>query len=282
VPPRRFDGRRLRAVRRSADMHQRELAKELGLGSHVPVATWESGRGFPPAEKLPGIARVLGEDIDELFPRDGDPDLVDLRCDAGYSQSKTAELLKVVSRFQLGMAERGARRLDESAVPALADLYGVSVEELEAAQARAFGEVVPTEAVVPTRRTLADTLDELIGAAFPEDEPTAEDVAAAVNAKIGAEVLSAEQVAALLSGRPATEIFNDGVRAVVFEALGLYFDVSPMVFRDSQSIERRVLEDIRYLAAQHDITLAARGGEGGVSPAFLAVLNELVAGESGE
>ncbi|MFJ9058527.1 helix-turn-helix domain-containing protein [Streptomyces sp. NPDC102409] len=279
MPPRRFDGRRLRARRREVDMHQRVLGREVGVGSHEPVARWESGKSVPPAEKLPAIARALATDIDTLFPRDGAPDLVDLRCDAGYSQSHAADLLETVSRFRLGAAERGVRKLDEASLLGPARLYGVTVEELQAAQRRSFGEDVPTRETASTAgKQLAEKLSGLMGEAFPGSPPTAGELAAAVNGKIGAEVLKAEQVDALLAGVSAEDIFDDGARTVVYEALGLYFDVSPMVFHDGQSAQRRVLEDIRFLAAQHDVALAARGGEGGVSPAFLAVLNELLAG----
>ncbi|MER7312675.1 helix-turn-helix domain-containing protein [Streptomyces halstedii] len=277
MPPRRFDGRRLRARRRAVDMHQKVLGREAGVGSHEPVARWESGKSIPPAEKLPAIARALGVDIDTLFPRNGDPDLVDLRCDAGYSQSHAAEVTEAVSRFRLGAAERGVRKLDETSLPALAALYGVTVEELKAAQRRSFGEIAAAqEPAEPSSPQLADTLSGLMQGAFPERRPTAAELAAAVNSKVSAEVLKAEQVDALLSGARAQDIFEDGARTVAFEALGLYFDVSPMVFHDGQSAQQRVLEDIRFLAAQHDVALAARGGERGVSPAFLAVLNKLL------
>ncbi|AWL37140.1 MULTISPECIES: helix-turn-helix transcriptional regulator [unclassified Streptomyces] len=277
MPPRRFDGRRLRARRRAVDMHQKVLGREAGVGSHEPVARWESGKSIPPAEKLPAIARALGVDIDTLFPRNGDPDLVDLRCDAGYSQSHAAEVTEAVSRFRLGAAERGVRKLDETSLPALAALYGVTVEELKAAQRRSFGEIAAAqEPAEPSSPQLADTLSGLMQGAFPERRPTAAELAAAVNSKVSAEVLKAEQVDALLSGARAQDIFDDGARTVAFEALGLYFDVSPMVFHDGQSAQQRVLEDIRFLAAQHDVALAARGGERGVSPAFLAVLNKLL------
>ncbi|MFF5727962.1 helix-turn-helix domain-containing protein [[Kitasatospora] papulosa] len=283
MPPRRFDGRRLRARRREADMHQRVLGREAGVGSHEPVARWESGKSIPPAEKLPAIARALGADIDVLFPRDGDPDLVDLRCDAGYSQSHAAELSEAVSRFRLGAAERGVRKLDEASLPDLAGLYGVTVEELQAAQRRSFGESAPTsEPVESSGPQLADTLSELMEARFPDSRPGAGELAAAVNEKIGTEVLKPEHVDALLGGASAEDIFDDGARTVAFEALGLYFDVSPMVFHNGQSAQKRVLEDIRFLAAQHDVALAARGGEGGISPAFLAVLNKLLADDEGE
>lgn len=273
MPPRRFDRHRLRAVRRAADLPQRELAEALGLGSHVPVAGWESGKSFPPAEKMPAIAQALRRDIDELFPREGDPDLIDLRCDAGYSQGKAAEQVAGVSRFQLGAAERGTRRLDEEAVPELADLYGVSVDQLLAAQARAFGEAVPA---VDAPSASPVTLGELVDAAFPEANRTATDIAEAINTRAGADVLTTRHVAELLRGASPAEVFSGSASTVAFEAMGLYFGVSPLVFHDRPSADRRVLQDLRHLAARHDVVLAARGGEEGVSTAFLAVLNDLL------
>ncbi|MEV7955209.1 helix-turn-helix transcriptional regulator [Streptomyces sp. NPDC088141] len=277
MPPRRFDGARLRAVRRAEDMHQRVLAEELGLASHVPLSRWEAGKAFPPQEKLPRIAKVLHQRIDDLFPRDGDPDLADLRCDAGLSQGGAADVIKAVSRFQLGAAERGRRRLDDSSLPAVARAYGVSVEELMAAQDRSFGEFVPPIASPPL--TLAEKLAGLIREAFPEGDPSGADVAAAINATVGSDVINAGQVEALRAGTPPEAIFTDVARSMAFEAFGLHFGVSPLCFQPAEAMERRVLDDIRYLAEQHQIALAARGGEGGVSDAFLAVLNGLIANE---
>ncbi|MFC9856197.1 MULTISPECIES: helix-turn-helix domain-containing protein [unclassified Streptomyces] len=279
MPSRRFDGRRLREVRRAADMHQRVLAQGLGLGSHAPVATWEGGRAFPPAEKLPKIAQLLGQDLDVLFPRDGDPDLVDLRCDAGYSQGAAADAARVLSRFLLGSAERGVRRLDAGAVAMLAELYGVTSEELRAAEARSFGESVPSHRSAPGK-TPTEGFEALLQAAFPGADVSDSDVASAVNAKLGSALVQPAQIAALRAGTAATDVFSGLARRIAFEGLGAVLGVSPIVFEDGASVERRVLEDIRYLAEQRDIALAARGGEGGVSPAMLSVLNELLAAEN--
>jgi transcriptional regulator with XRE-family HTH domain len=258
-------------------MHQRVLAQALGLGSHVPVANWEKGKSFPPADKLPGIARALGQDVDRLFPRDGDPDLVDVRCDAGFTQGRAADLVDEVSSYRLGAAERGERRLDEVSVRPLADLYQVSVDELLAAQERSFGELVPVEPSRP--RTLAEKLTELLQAAFSEEAPSSADVAAAVNMKVGGDAINSAEVEALRAGVPPDEVFTDVARTMAFEALGLYFNVSPLHFEDDRAMERRVLDDIRYLAEQHQIALAARGGEGGLSDDVVAVLGRLVADE---
>ncbi|WP_406498291.1 helix-turn-helix domain-containing protein [Streptomyces sp. NBC_00846] len=277
MPPRRFDRVRLRELRRAAEMHQRVLAHAIGLGSHVQVAKWEKGETFPPAEKLPGIARALGQDLDRLFPRDGDPDLVDVRCDAGFTQGRAADLVDEVSSYRLGAAERGERRLDEIAVRPLAELYQVSVDELLAAQKRSFGELVPVEPSRP--RTLAEKLTELLQAAFPEGAPSSADVAAAVNLRVGSDAINSAEVEALRAGVPSEEIFTDVARAMAFEALGLYFNISPLHFEDDRVMERRVLDDIRYLAEQHQIALAARGGEGGLSDDVVAVLSRLVADE---
>ncbi|MFF5273759.1 helix-turn-helix domain-containing protein [Streptomyces sp. NPDC000133] len=277
MPPRRFDRVRLRELRRAAEMHQRVLAQAIGQASHVQVAKYEKGEIIPPAEKLPGIARALGQDLDVLFPRDGDPDLVDVRCDAGFTQGRAAELVDEVSSYRLGAAERGERRLDEVAVRPLAELYQVSIDELLAAQDRSFGKLVPVEP--PRPRALAEKFTDLLQVAFPEGTPSSADVAAAVNTRVGSEAINSAEVEALRAGVPPEKIFTDVARTMAFEALGLYFNVSPLHFEDDRAMERRVLDDIRYLAEQHQIALAARGGEGGLSDDFVAVLSRLVASE---
>jgi transcriptional regulator with XRE-family HTH domain len=137
MPVRHFDGRRVRAERRAAELTQRYVAQEVGVS--VPaVVSWEAGKSAPDGEKLPALARALRMELDELFPRDGLPDLADLRCDAGYSQAATKEITKTRSAGPVAHAERAKRRLSEGFVQPLAATYGVSVEELLAAQERSF------------------------------------------------------------------------------------------------------------------------------------------------
>ncbi len=64
---RQFDGKRVRAVRRAAELHQAELAKAVGVSASL-VARWEKGSEFPKGEKLPAIAAALGQALNDLFP----------------------------------------------------------------------------------------------------------------------------------------------------------------------------------------------------------------------
>ncbi|WP_371632172.1 helix-turn-helix domain-containing protein [Streptomyces sp. NBC_01259] len=275
LPPRSFKGPQLKTARRAADVKQIELAKGLGLTSHAPVARWENERSFPPAEKLVAIAGLLDVDVDVLFPRDGPCDLTDLRCDAGYTQSAAAERIEGLSRFTLGAAEGGERRLGHGWIAPLAALFGVSPDDLIAAQDRAFGDLAPP--AEHTRPTTAERLRGLVEAAFPDTSPSPEAIAAAVNAKAGAGIVGPAQVAALLDGTPASAVFEGGAQAVAVAAMANFFGVSELALYEDATTRHRVLTDLQYLAAHHNITLAARGGEGGVSAAMLAVLNDLIA-----
>lgn len=276
MPPRSFKGPQLKAARRMADVLQIELAKGLGLTSHAPVARWENERSFPPAEKLVAIAGLLGVDVDVLFPRDGPCDLADLRCDAGYTQSAAAEKIEGLSRFALGAAEGGGRRLDDGWIAPLADLFRVSPDDLIAAQDRTFGDSAPpAEHTRPA--TTVERLRGLVEAAFPDSDPSPEAISAAVNAKAGVGIVAPGQVAALLNGRPASAVFEGGAQAVAVAAMANFFGVSELALYEDTTTRHRVLTDLQYLAAQHNIALAARGGEGGVSAAMLAVLNDLIA-----
>ncbi|MEU8507170.1 helix-turn-helix transcriptional regulator [Streptomyces brevispora] len=279
MPPRRFDGEDLRAARRRADLTQKQVAKSLGLSAHVSVARWEKGERFPPAEKMVGIAAILGVDVDKLFPREGPCDLVDLRCDAGYTQSAAAEEVEGLSRFVLGDAEGGRRRLDPDLIGPLSRLYGVDPDAFEAAEDRTFGVASPPAA--PRKPpSLAEKLNGLTRKAFPGD-PAPEMLANAINAKTGTR-LTAAQVEALLAGASAADVFADGTPEVALTGIAAFFDVPHLALEDTAGVERRVLSDLQYLAAQHDVALVARGGDGGVSSAMLAVLNDLVSRHPGQ
>ncbi|MFE6977043.1 helix-turn-helix transcriptional regulator [Streptomyces sp. NPDC057682] len=156
MPPRRFSGDAMRMARRQADLTQKQVAEGLGLTSHVAVARWEKGQRPPPAEKLVRIADIIGVDVDNLFPREGPCDLVDLRCDAGLTQSAAADAVTGLTRHVLGDAEGGERRLTAPAVDALAALYGASPREVRDAQERSFGVAVPITAP-QGQPTLTDT-----------------------------------------------------------------------------------------------------------------------------
>ncbi|MFL0025983.1 helix-turn-helix transcriptional regulator [Streptomyces sp. NBUL23] len=277
MPPRRFNGPQLMRVRRAADVHRRELAAAVGSKSQQIVAGWETEKTFPPGEKLPVIARVLRVDIDVLFPREGPCDLADLRCDAGYAQYAAAEEIGI-SKYGLSRAERGERRLDDAWIGPLATLYGVHADELLAAQRRSFGEAVPVF-LPATLPPLTQELRALVSERFPEGEPAPDVIAAGVNGVAGVDVIRGDQVEALLRGMSADRVFAGAhvARAVAVTGLAGYFGVSELRLDDRA--ESRVLDDLRYIASRYDIDLAARGGEGGVSPEMVAVLSDLISRE---
>lgn len=277
LAPRRFDGEGLRRARRRTELSQRQVAKGLGLSSHVPVARWEREQRFPPAEKMVRLAAILGVDVDELFPREGPCDLVDLRCDAGYTQKAAADEVAGLTKYILGDAEGGRRRLKPHLIEPLSRLYGVDLNALEAAEDRSFGMTVPQPA--PRKPPdLAEKLTGLVRKAF-RDSPTPEMLADAVNAKTGTR-LTAAQIEDLLTGVSAADVFTDGTAEVALAGLAAFFDVPQLALENRAGVELRVLSDLQYLAAHHDIALATSGG--GVSPEMLAVLNDLVSRTSGQ
>ncbi|MET9779258.1 helix-turn-helix transcriptional regulator [Streptomyces sp. NPDC006367] len=282
MPARQFDGTRVRAERRANDLTQKQLANLIGLRSHAPVAAWEAGKSFPDGDKLPAIAGALGKDIDELFPRDGAPDLKDLREDAGFPQNRTGQLIGVESHIPVSNAERGIRRLDAKYVPLLAEAYQVSVKELRAAEDRSFGLLVPLHnapahhaPAVDQPETLAAKLQYLDQHAFPHGQaaPTDDELAAIINRHAGADIAEAADIAALRSG--SVTVTTPALR----EGLGEAYGVSPLFFQPNDEVAQQVLEGISLLAARERgdvLALAARGNENGLSGAMLAKVNALI------
>ncbi|MEU4587779.1 helix-turn-helix transcriptional regulator [Kitasatospora aureofaciens] len=283
MPARRFDGQELRRARRARDLSQEALGRAEGVGVEQPtVAKWESGTTFPEPERLPAIARALGEPLNTLFPRDGEPDLADLRCDAGYPQKRTGELIGAKSHIPVSNAERGVRRLAVAYVPRLAEAYRVTERQLLAAQDRSFG--VTSAAPVgasPAPRTLAEKLTYLLEATFPSSQPTDAEIAAAVNGHAGVDVISASAVKALRTGTPPpSEVLAGLAAGVILEGLAEFFGVTPLYFQSDEQLERQVVDAISLLALRgsaDDFALAARGGQGGLDPAMLAKISALVA-----
>lgn len=62
-----LDGRKLRALRRAADMTQLELAQKLELKGSCLISLWEHNKQELPTEKLPLLADVLHCTIDDLL-----------------------------------------------------------------------------------------------------------------------------------------------------------------------------------------------------------------------
>ncbi|MFK4688235.1 helix-turn-helix domain-containing protein [Streptomyces pristinaespiralis] len=257
MPARRFDAERVLLTRRTAGRKQSDVAVGVGV-SPARVSAWETGRSVPDPEKLPRLAEILGHHVDELFPREGPPDLADLRVDAGYSQADTKKLTKTKSAGPVAAAENGQRRLAEEYHVPLAEAYGVSVEALLRAQERSFGIDVPepgmTEAPQAAGDGLPETLAEKITyllVQMPAPLSDAE-VAALGNSRTGVEVLSEDLVRDLRSGVVAST--SDEVLRALAEAL----DTTPLIWSADADVQRIIAETM--LLRGQVAALAARGG----------------------
>ncbi|WP_043469224.1 helix-turn-helix transcriptional regulator [Kitasatospora sp. MBT66] len=277
MPPRQFDGKRVRAVRRGKDLNQGELAAAVGVTAPA-VAKWESGQDFPKGEKLPAIAAALGEPLDDLFPHDGPADLQLLRCDAGLSVAQAAAVLGT-SRVPVANAESGRRRLGDDYVPTLAAAYGVTVEALLEAQDCSFGLRPGTsgDERASAPRTVGEKINYLLEHGYVGQEaPSDEEIARVVNDHAGEPVVAVEDIAALRAG--LTTEASEVVRAGLAEALQV--DVS--LFQDDAEVDpaaREFLEAVRFLGSIQRgqiLGLAARGNGGGLSAEMMAKINDLV------
>ncbi|MFI0961367.1 helix-turn-helix transcriptional regulator [Streptomyces sp. NPDC021080] len=257
MPTRRFAPERLLLTRREAHLKQADVADGVGVTA-ARVSAWETGRSVPDPEKLSGLARVLDCDLDELFPREGHPDLADLRADAGYSQTATKELTGTRSAGPVAAAETGQRRLAEEYRAPLAAAYGVSVEQLLRAQERSFGIDVPepgdgerASLDGPLPETLAEKITYLLGRL--SEDLSDQQVAARGNARAGAEVLSADLVHELRTGRVTHAPQN------VLSALAEALDTTPVIWSQDADVQR-ILSETMLLRGQI-AAIAARGGE---------------------
>ncbi|MCY0952796.1 helix-turn-helix domain-containing protein [Streptomyces finlayi] len=277
MPPRQFDGSRVRAVRRGKDLGQKELAAEVGV-SGPTVARWESGQDFPKGEKLPAIAAALSQPLDALFPHDGPPDLQLLRCDAGLSVAQAAAILGT-SRVPVSNAESGRRRLSDAYVQPLAEAYGVTEAELLAAQDCSFGLRPRTsrddQASAP--RTIGEKINYLLQHGYVGQEaPSDAEIARVVNDHAGVTAVTTDDIVDLRTG--VTTEASDVVRAGLAEAL----QVDAALFQDDAEVNpaaRELLEAIRFLGSIHRgqiLGLAARGNSGGLSAEMMATINDLV------
>ncbi|MFE7314515.1 helix-turn-helix transcriptional regulator [Streptomyces sp. NPDC057555] len=268
MPARRFDGRRVRAVRRAAELVQSQVAQVVGVRD-TAVASWETGHSTPPPEKLPALARALGQDLDELFPRDGLPDLADLRADAGYAQRDTRAVTKTKSTGAVANAERGRRRLSDALVHPLATAYGVRVEALLAAQERSFGHEIPEPqtgrrapaAAEPAAgrqpRSIAEKIADLLELSGPDARPTHAEIARRGNERSGSPVLTERLVAELHAGT------RTAASPETLKALALALDAPELFFSTDDREVERIVSGIR-LVKDGFSGMAARGRDGGL------------------
>ncbi|MCD9899594.1 helix-turn-helix transcriptional regulator [Streptomyces sp. MT29] len=283
MPARHFDRTVVRAVRRAAEIPQAEVGAAVSAADST-VAGWELGSSVPDQEKLPGIARVLRKPLDELFPRKGMPDLIDLRCDAGLYRYEVARFIGTKSDGPVAAAENGVRRLKEKYVPKLAAAYGVSARALEQAQERSFGNTVEEagdESIAGAEaeespRTLGEKISFLLEQSYPAGAaPGDEEIAEAVNRHAGSEVVTANEVEALRTGTGEA----DSPPPVVLEGLAEFFGVERMYFEPDDAVARQVYQGIRVLLASKNggiRRVRARGlGPEGLSPEVLSLLTDL-------
>ncbi|MER5929759.1 helix-turn-helix transcriptional regulator [Streptomyces sp. NPDC002054] len=264
----------MRAVRRAADVSQADVAAALGAADST-VAGWESGATTPDQEKLSALARVLNRDLDDLFPRDGLPDLTDLRCDAGLYRYETRAVIGTKSDGPVAGAEQGVRRLKDRYVPLLAAAYGVTEDELKRAQDRSFGEADEGAAEAEkVPETLAEKITLLLERSYPgRTAPGDQEIADSVNAYAGSQVTSPEDIEALRTGG------HDAPVPVVLEGLANFFDVSKLYFEPNESVARQVYEGLRLMSAAKQGKVGrvrARGmGAEGLPADVLSILNDL-------
>ncbi|WP_256255539.1 helix-turn-helix transcriptional regulator [Streptomyces sp. MUSC 14] len=274
----------MRSVRRAAEISQADVAAGVGVGDST-VAGWELGSSEPDQEKLSALAQVLKQDLDELFPRGGLPDLRDLRCDAGLYRYEMAEVIGTKSDGPVAGAEQGVRRLKEKYIPALARAYGVTEDELRLAQERSFGpahredeEGVSTAVLLADEppSTLAEKITLVLERSYPgQTAPGDEDIAASVNAYAGADVITAEEVERLRTG------LGEEAAPVVRQGLAHTFGVSPLYFEPDDAVVRQVYEGLRLMSAAKQgkvRRVRARGIKPEGLPAnVLSMLNDLAA-----
>ncbi|MGD3112899.1 helix-turn-helix domain-containing protein [Streptomyces sp. YGL11-2] len=276
---REFNVERLRRVRQVRDIPKKIVADRVGI-TPPRVSAWFAGDATPPAETLPALARALGEDIDDLFPRTGAPDLRDLRCDAGIRLRDVPEIIGTRSSVPVKNAERGVKRLDDAYAERLAAACGVTVEDLRASEDRSFGEETASCAAPQAHSpaTLAEKITHFLEHLPADDRPSDAAIAAAVNVKAGnADVVRPSQIRDLRTGaKSAEELLAQVPEQVLYEGLGEVFTVPPHTFQSDEEVVQQIMENVRFLAnnRQQGAELHLRGE--GLSTGMLAKLNSLV------
>lgn len=297
---RRFDPGLVETIRRQRGIPKTTLAKRLGYSTHSMVSAALSGDGTPPPEKLPAWADALGVDLDETFPRldenenPVEPDLQDLRTDKGITMAQIPAIIGTDSPVPVRKAEQGKSKnpLKEEYAQRLAKAYGVSVAELRAAEARSRGSVympgpahqTPTDAPPAPEgtqqerpATLAEVITHHLERMPTDTRPTDGDIAAAINARAGAAVITPSQVLALRTGSVSQEeIVATVAESVLHQGLADALKVPAITFQSSHEMVDHIVEYVHGLAERGDFKLQARGGSG-ISPQFAAKLMELLA-----
>ncbi|MFJ1742619.1 helix-turn-helix transcriptional regulator [Streptomyces microflavus] len=241
MPERTLDGGTLRDFRLLNRLSLAVFAERTGVRRNA-AHNWETGKAKPSPERLPRIAAAVEADLDKIAPRSGPPTLADLRCDAGMTQQETTEYTRTRSPMAVRAAERGERPLADTLCEGLAAAYGVSVEQLLAAQKRSFGQAVPviesaTPAAAPASAKLAFLCHEVFQGTLPSDSW----IAAEGNRKAGKPVLTEGLVEGLRRGT------GGEASAEELEALALALGVPPVFFRTADPLIEHLVAAVRAI-----------------------------------
>jgi transcriptional regulator with XRE-family HTH domain len=130
---------RMSQIRKELGLTQEQLAARLGVSRVMVLACEHVGNNVgrtPGPRVLKNLASILGVPPLWLLGATADPSLAQLRVASGFLLADVANALGV-STNTVSAVERGKAPLEEERGKLLAQLYGVSVEEIIAAHGRA-------------------------------------------------------------------------------------------------------------------------------------------------
>ncbi len=130
----RFDPFRLRSLRLTAGLTQRQLGQRAGVAPGR-IGDWERGRYRPEPASLTRLAQALAVTPAALQSPTDSPTLADLRGDTGLTQRQLAAAAGLTAGAYAYL-ELGATTLRPSAAVALAAALGVDADTVTAAHAR--------------------------------------------------------------------------------------------------------------------------------------------------
>ena len=129
-------GRNIRSIREQAGLSQREFAEGFGVSAGA-VGMWETGRREPDINMLIQIAHFGGTNLDDLVMKELTPpvplyvqNMIYLRKKIGYSQSEMAMELGLQGPSSIDIVESGKRELPVSKLIYLAELFGVTMDQI--------------------------------------------------------------------------------------------------------------------------------------------------------
>lgn len=103
-------GKRLRSLRREAELSQAQLANKVGV-NHMTVNRWERGHWWPGSDTLIRIADVLGVDIGSLTaPANQSRSLEERVADLESEMAALDEVVAKLRRRWLDVAQESGHR----------------------------------------------------------------------------------------------------------------------------------------------------------------------------